>query len=294
MNIILTGATGYLGSHLLKVLLDLKHQVIVLKRTTSNEERIKEIIDHVWVVNIDKEPLEKAFKFFKIDLVLHTATCYGRKDETLSEVFSANTDFPLKLLELAINYKVDAFFNTDTFFNTETIQYSHLNNYALSKKQFQMWGESLALQHKIRFFNLRLQHMYGPGDASDKFINNIVKSFKDNISEIKLTKGLQKRDFIYIEDVVDAYMVLIDFLQFNSYDFFYQNIGVGTGDPISICELVKLAHKLAISSTKLRFGEIPLRKGEFDISTSDIKFLNQIGWKPKHSLQQGLLKLIEY
>ena len=135
--------------------------------------------------------------------VVHTATCYGRNRETPLEVFEANLKFPLDLLEKA------ALFSTDTFFNTDTILYKYLNGYSLSKHQFVEWGKQYADEHKIKFCNIKLEHMYGPGDDDSKFTTYVINSCLNNVPEVKLTLGEQERDFIYIDDVVSAYQLLL-------------------------------------------------------------------------------------
>ena len=57
----------------------------------------------------------------------------------------------------------------------------------------------------MRFINVRLQHVFGPGDDPDKFVPSLVKSCLGDLPEIRLTDGTQKRDFVFILDVVSAY-----------------------------------------------------------------------------------------
>ena len=70
----LTGGTGFLGSHLLKQLSDKDYNVIVLKRSYSDIWRIKEFIDQIKFYDIDKTAIEDIFKENKIDYVVHLAT----------------------------------------------------------------------------------------------------------------------------------------------------------------------------------------------------------------------------
>ncbi len=285
-KILLTGATGFLGSHLLAAFLKQQWEVSIIKRSFSNISRIEHLLPSVSYINIDKEPLELIFeRAGKFDAVVHTATCYGRNGETAPEVLQSNLDFPLTLLNTA------TFFNTTTFFNTATILYEYLNYYALSKKQFEEWGKIYANQEKIGFVNLQLEHIYGPKDDSSKFTTFIFESLKNNVPHIDLTPGEQKRDFIYIDDVASAYITLlnsdkiINNKSFSVYD-------VGTGEAVSIREFVELAKKMLNSKSELCFGKQPYRQHEVMLSKADISALQEQGWEVQTTLQNGILKTI--
>jgi nucleoside-diphosphate-sugar epimerase len=116
MKILLTGATGFLGSHLIPAILAAGHEVAILKRSFSDTRRIKGYLDNVQSFDVDIVPIERPFEECgQFDCVVHTATNYGRQRETATEVFESNLAFPLRLLQTA------------TFFNTATILYLYLN-----------------------------------------------------------------------------------------------------------------------------------------------------------------------
>ena len=243
-TLLITGATGFLGSHLVRKFLDSGHRVAILKRNNSDLKRLDSCVSNISIFNIE-EGLDVPFKSLgHVDAVIHAATCYGRSGEKVAEIFEANTVFPLKLLEMA------------TFFNTDTILYKYLNSYALSKHHFADWGKSFADSGKINFINLKLEHMYGAGDDVSKFITFVIRTCLKNEEELKLTLGEQKRDFIHIDDVVNAY----EFLLANKSQLTsgFSEFGVGSGQSTSIAKLVSTIHHLAASKTKLLFGALPL------------------------------------
>jgi nucleoside-diphosphate-sugar epimerase len=129
--------------------------------------------------------------------------------------------------------------------------------------------------------------MYGPGDDSFKFTTFIFESLKNNLPQIELTPGEQKRDFIYIDDVVDAYVVLLEKQQqeaeFSEYE-------IGSGEAISIREFVETAKKIAKAKTELVFGVKEYREHEIMFSQANIKKLQGCGWAPHVPLDQGILK----
>lgn len=286
MKVLVTGATGFLGSHLTKALLKEKNEVIVLKRSFSNTQRIDEVLGQVTTYNIDQCALELPFKEQgHIDAIIHTATCYGRKNESIVKVHDTNTNFPLKLLETA------AQFNTKTFFNTDTILEKDVNTYALSKKQFVEWGKTFADARKIQFINLKLEHIYGPDDDESKFVTYIINSCLNNVPELNLTKGEQQRDFIYIDDVVSAYMILLK--QYHEEKADFGEYEIGSGETISIKDFVLMVHKLTRSKTKLNFGAVPYRENEMMETKANTRLLNKLCWDSKYTVQSGIRKVVE-
>jgi CDP-paratose synthetase len=286
-NILLTGAAGFLGSHLLEELLAKRYKVIILKRSTSNTWRIPHLLDQVSSYDIDKQLLELVFEQQNINVVIHTAGQYGRDGCSISKVIEANVIFGVNLMDACLRH------NVKTFINTDTMLLPYLNNYSLSKKQFVEWLK----QHsdRIQVVNLRLDHMYGVKDDDNKFVAWILSQLKENTPKIKLTPGEQKRDFIYIDDVVSAFMIVLDkrrgLSQFSEFD-------VGTGRLLSVRKFVeRMAFYYKKSNpklqTKLLFGAVPYRKGEVMSVNVDTADLNKIGWQPKIELDEGINKIIK-
>jgi nucleoside-diphosphate-sugar epimerase len=282
--ILLTGGTGYLGSKILKQLVDNGYNIILLKRSFSNPVRIKEYINKITSYDIDLVPLERIFSENAIDTIVHCATNYGRGENDPLQVIEANLVLPLKLLELGKKYHVKSFINTDTILD------KRINYYSLSKKQFKDW--LFVYKHDYTCINVALEHFYGSGDDETKFVTYIVHNLLKNVDRIDLTKGEQKRDFIYIDDVVNAFIKIINSLDNFSKDFY--EFEVGTNHPLSIKEFVELAKQLSGNKqTLLNFGALPYRENEvmnYKVNTSEIL---KLGWKCNRTVEEGLKKMIE-
>ena len=286
-RVLLTGATGFLGSHLLDALLNRGYDVVILKRSTSNIYRIQHVIDSVASYDIDLKSLEVAFKEQKIDVVIHTAGQYGRNGCSIAEIIESNVVFGASLLDACLKYSVGTFINTDTMLQP------YLNNYSLSKKHFVDWLR----QHsdRVRIVNLKIEHMYGTKDDDSKFVAWFLSQLREGVSEIELTSGKQKRDFIYVSDVVSAFLAVLDKNETLSK---FSELEVGTGQAISVREFVErllcFYQKYdSKSQTKLLFGAIPYRKGEAMSVSVDITDLKKIGWQPMVSLDDGLSRIIQ-
>jgi CDP-paratose synthetase len=137
----------------------------------------------------------------------------------------------------------------------------------------------------ITSVNILLEHFFGPGDDESKFITGMINKMKSNVPEIELTAGTQIRDFIFIEDVLDAYFVVIK----NIETFIgYVNLPLGSGQGITIREIVEFIRELSQSSSVLKFGAVKMRDNELMKSDADISMLNKLGWNPKYNLIEGL------
>lgn len=296
-QILLTGATGFLGSHLLEALIK-TNLVIILKRSFSDVRRIAHLDNNKFIsYDIDKESIERIFAVNNIRTVIHMAVNYGKKYTSKSQIIYDNVVFPMRLIETAASSKkVDIFINTDTFLNSGILKYEYFLDYILSKKQFVEWLSCFS--HGIKIINLKLQHIYGTRDSDDKFIPEIINQLLLNSKEIKLTKGGQERDFIYIDDVVNAYIKVLE--STGNLTNYYEEFDVGTGKKYTIRELMMMAKNLTenILKTKLRtrlnFGALPYRKGEMMDIKENISKLKKLGWIPEVSLSDGLTKTIKY
>lgn len=283
-TILLTGGTGFLGSYIVKRLINEEFNVIVVKRSTSKLFRLESVVDKVIFYDLDAIRLDKIFQENAIDIIVHCATNYGRSSIPPTEIIQANLFLPLELLQLAKGYQVKSFINTDTLLD------KRINSYSLSKKQFLEWLTSFSKE--LTCVNVALEHFYGPFDDRSKFVSKIILDLLNNVSCIELTPGEQKRDFIYIDDVVDAFIKLIEFsLDISNGLYHYE---IGTGETIEIRKFVKLINTLTANKvTQLKFGTLPYRENEIMESCADLSSLLKLGWQPKISLIEGLKHTIE-
>ena len=286
-KLLITGSTGFLGSNLIKKLIKKKYFIICLVRNKSNFENIKHFTKHRYIkfFNYEKKKLRKVFLDYRIDGVIHCATNYGLNVTSSKEIIDSNLIFPLKILELSVKSGVKFFINSDTILN------KNISEYTLSKNQFNEWLKLYSKQ--IKCCNVKLEHFYGPGDNKTKFVINLILSFLSRKKNIDFTPGNQKRDFIYIDDVAEAFIKILDFTFYNNFD--YKEFEVGTQKYLQLKKFVAIVKKLSKNhETNLNFGALKYRKGEKMNINVNIKSLKKIGWSPKVSLRQGLLKTIKY
>lgn len=288
--IIITGATGFLGSHILKYFLkNTNYNVLIIKRSFSDTTRINNELKNqkVRFINIDECNLDSIK--LPIKGIIHCATDYGRNNKKSSQVLKANLIFPVELLEFATKRNIELFINMGSYFNKANMSYLYLKDYSLSKKSFNLWLQYFS--HKIKIINMQLEHIYGEDDNKEKFVEFAIKNIAiDKADSIDLTHGDQKRDFIYVEDVCSACLKVFNYGLKNHLK--YKNFEVGRAEAISVKDLVLLIKELSHSKTKLNFGALPYRDDEIMTSFAENSELLNLGWTPKYDLKSGILKIL--
>lgn len=282
-TVLLTGATGFLGSHIARALLELPVKLYATVRQSSNFARLLDIKARIEWVGIDGQLSLAVSKLPPIDCIIHCATDYGRGEARPISTIESNLILPLQLLETAVVNGLRCFINTDTYLD------KGINHYSLSKKQFAEWLESY--RDRLVCLNVVLEHFYGPHDNKTKFVTWLADQLLEEVERIPLTAGNQRRDFVYIDDVVAAFLAILRFAQ--ETDVGFHRFDVGSGTPISIRHFAELLKVMTGNSrTVLDFGVIPYRPGEAMDATIDVRPLSALGWKPTVSLTEGLSKTI--
>ena len=240
-------------------------------------------------ISYNKDNLKSIFINNKIDFIVNVATKYFSEGNDLLSLIKTNLVLPLEILQLARKYNVKAFLNADTFFNNPKYSYTYLPEYILSKKQVLEWILLKNTEKTLKIFNMKIFHMYGKNDSEKKFVPSTISKIKNNQSFIDLTKGEQKRDFIFIDDVASAFKIVLESYETLPY---FENFQVGTGKSTSIRGFVEMVKDKLNSTVELRFGKVPYRKNEIMDSKADNKNLTKLGWKIVYDLDKGLLNVL--
>ncbi|WP_421831884.1 NAD-dependent epimerase/dehydratase family protein [Limnobacter sp.] len=286
-KILITGASGYLGGRLCHHLTAAGYQVAALVRPNSNLKKLQGL--NIQLIEL-AEYHELAAKVSQLNLggVIHTACSYGRKGESVQEVVEANYLLGVALLQGCISAGKPV-----VFLNTGTVLQSSVGIYAITKNQFSELGMQLCAGSqapKVQFIDIALQHMFGPGDDASKFTTYVIRSCLANIHSLPLTEGTQRRDFIYIDDVVQGYSTLLD--QAGSLNK-TERVELGSSHAPTLREFVEMVHQLSNSKTKLEFGAVPMRAGDAPICVANTQRMQQLGWSARYSLQEGITKTIQ-
>jgi len=288
MKILITGGTGFIGNAIANKLCDDGHQLVLLLKNKDSLKKIRCLNFKNQIIYSDSDISRLDHELKKVsgvDAVIHAATNYGREENDLISPLYTNLVLPIKLLQFCNNNSVNRFINLDTFFNQTSKKYDYLKLYTLTKKQLLEWG-SLS-SNVVNFINLKLFHVYGPNDKKDKFVPTLIKKLKLN-ETVDLTSGSQKRDFIYLDDVINAVCRSLSMPLVSC----YQSFDIGTGKLTSVKEFVTLLHEICGSRSTLNFGVLQERAGELKNPYANLRSNDSLGWKYQVDIREGLHKMI--
>ena len=267
MRILLTGATGYLGSNIAHALEDDGHEVTCVVRKESCTEGLKSY--RLIMNNLDE--IDEELSCRKYDWVINTACVYRQNASLYGDMINANLVFPSQLLNLAVKNHISNFMTMGTSLPDT------FNMYSFTKSGMSKIGKYIS-DHEgmINFADMKLEMFYGSyiEGGNDAFVRNrFIQSTAYKLAsgeDIKLTEGTQKRDIIH---VFDAVSIILRVLRMNLHGF--REFPVGTGENHSIREIAEFMHKYINSSSHIEFGAVSSREGEPD-TLADVKWYDEI------------------
>ena len=268
-TILLTGATGFVGSHLLERLLKKGYKVVCILRENSNTWRIEHLLKNINLRLINFKKPTFSFNTWNIDCVIHCATHCSKEENygNCKETIESNINFPIKLLNLAIEHNVPYFINTGSGFQDSKPDLI----YSQSKSIFETILKKAVEAQRIKALTLQLYSPYGPKDNAKVLPFIIKKALKKEL--IHLTSPYERLEFTYIEDIVDAYMLALNEIPNVTQ---YENIQILSFPDATLQQVV---NKICTQT-----------EGEFEHFYPK----NILDWKPKHTFEQGLKKTIAW
>lgn len=294
MNILITGATGFIGSNLVKKFLKGDHNIFcTLLENEENpfgEENVKSI-------KLDYSEINAAIDFFKenkIEGIIHLAAYVLpgiQKTNDVEILINSNIKFGSVMLEIATQAKVNWFINTGTYWqNYKDADYSPVNLYAATKQAFEDIAKYYYEAYDLKFCTLRLFDTYGSNDPRSKVFNLWNKISKSG-EVLDMTYGDQIMDFSYIDDIVDAYLLLSYYLHNNSDkvnngDIYF----LQSPERYTLKELAQIFEEETSTKLNINWGERPYKAREVmkPITTEKIIY----GFQHKVSIREGIKKIV--
>lgn len=297
--ILLTGATGFLGSHILDKLVENGYNVAILKRSWSDTWRINYLLDQIKIFNLDLTSLEEIFQSIKPEYVIHLATLYSKfdSDADIDNMHKSNVYFPADLLEIGVKHGLKGFINTGTFFEYDCTQQpinennpiKPFNLYAQTKLDFELILKSYS--EKINISTFRIFSPYGERD-NNKLIPMLIQKALSK-QTIQLSDGMQKLDFIYALDVAGVYIEALKVMLLKENLGSYNVYNLGSGTPTSVREVVSVVEQNLGEHIDVVWGDPSTV--DIPIAYADLsKIKKELSWIPSYSIHQGIANTIEY
>jgi len=300
-KILVTGGTGFVGANLVARLVKIGYRPTVLIRKESNDWRLKDIISKVDFLEtdiLDYERLEKDIVRVCPDLIYHLAVYGGSqgKQKNFQKILNTNIFATINLLNAGFNAGVKYFINTGSSSEygikekimKETDVLSPINYYAVTKVATTLLARVFSIENKLPLATLRLFSPYGYYDDEDRFVSTVIRAGLEN-KDMELSDPNFVRDFIFIEDVVDAY---IYFLKGKNY--YGEIFNIGSGKQTTLADFTKIAEKVIGKAMKIKWAmhksnQFEPKRWQADISKAKLA----LNWRPKHTLKTGISKIIK-
>lgn len=214
MRVLLTGATGFIGSQLTHRLVAEGHAVAIVVRPESQFDMLQAVLPLIQVHLYDGSysSLVRALELSEPELVFHVASLFlaQHKPQDVARLIESNLNFPTQLLEAMSQVGVRQLINTGTswqHYQNET--YNPVNLYAATKQGFEALLAYYIEAQDFRAITLKLFDTYGPADTRPK-IFSLLRKIARTGETLRMSPGEQLLDLVYIDDVLDAYLLAME------------------------------------------------------------------------------------
>lgn len=310
-NVLVTGASGFLGSWLTRELLVNDSNVFALIRDLDPRSQLMSsgLINKVGVIQGALEEfssIERAINENEIDTVFHLGaqTIVGVAYRSPLSTFDSNIRGTYNLLEACRIHKAsikrvviassDKAYGSSTILPyTEDMPLQGAHPYDVSKSCADLISSSYATSYNLPVVIARCGNLYGGGDLNwSRLIPGLIRDYFNHKTPKIRSNGTYTRDYLYVEDAVKAYMLLAE--QLIREDVIGQSFNFGPNKPYSVTEIIKQvkAHMNIMDETCeiMNLAGDEIRHQSLDSS----KARRKLGWQPQYDLQDGLSETIKW
>ncbi|MCY4523999.1 MAG: GDP-mannose 4,6-dehydratase [Halobacteriovoraceae bacterium] len=313
MKILITGAAGFIGSHLVDSLLEESHEITGIDNFDPfydrkiKEDNLKMALKHnsfqfkeLDICNY--ESLLEHLNNHRYDLIIHLAARAGVRPSLKKplDYVRTNVEGSISLLNamMETNHRKLIFSSSSSIYGKSPefpFQESHISQqyifsvYAVSKQSAEAFMRLYYNLYKFSVINLRFFTVYGPRQRPDLAIHSF---FKANLlkKEISLFgDGLMARDYTYIEDILQGIKGAINRIK-DSKTPLCETYNLGNHNPVNLKQLITTIEDISGKKNQITYRDIPL--GDVPITFADIsKACEYLDYKPKTSIKEGLEKM---
>ena len=319
-KVLVTGAAGFIGFHLIQSLIRKNYEVIGV-----------DDLNHYYDVSLKQSRLEilkkiNGFKFFKIDItfrsdlnalfknhdfdfVYHLAAQAGVRYSIENPDVYINTNLVgfYNVLELSKEYSVKHFFyasSSSVYGNSDNVPYSVLDKtdepeslYAATKKSNELIAFAYSQLFKLNSTGFRFFTVYGPYGRPDMAYFSFTKSIIENKPIDVYNNGDMSRDFTYIDDVITGIIRVTNYLEENNFEWSNTQkakiLNIGNSNPEKLSSLIKYIEKALRKKAKCNF--LPMQPGDVFKTYADIEETQRlIAYSPNTSLEFGISSFVDW
>jgi len=300
-KVLVTGGAGFIGSHIVEELVSRNYKVVVLDDfSTGQKSNLENVKDRIKIITgsiTKKEVVDKAMK--GIEYVFHHAAFVSvpesiKKPKTTWDINIRGTKL---LLNAAVKNKVKRFVfassaavygNNPKLPKNESMKLEPISPYAQSKRMGEIMCEQYREKEGLSTICLRYFNVFGPRQNPyseySGVISKFIGSFAMNQQPTIFGDGEQTRDFIFINDVVQANMLAMDKKVGGSFN-------IATGESTTINKLLETINKAMNKNIAPRYHN--QREGDIKFSYADIqKAKKYLSFKPEYSFEEGIKETI--
>lgn len=298
-SVLVTGGNGFIGRHLVRRLLADGCEVTLLQRSP---DVIDARIELLRVQGLSSNLMSDVLAGRRFDWLVHLAA-YGVRpqDRNIEEMFRINVDVTRYLVERASSWCPRAIViggsGSEYMLDgvdgpvAEDHPLEAFKPYGASKAAGTLCATAIGCAWAMPLAVCRMFGVYGPGEAPHRLVSSLVNGLRGT-DRVPLSPGLQKRDFLFVEDAVEALVKVGCALEAQPKQLI---LNVGTGEPISVREFAgRVAMILGVPVERLGFGDIPMRLDEAMVfSGIPLKLSAYTGWQPKVGLDEGIGRCVD-
>jgi nucleoside-diphosphate-sugar epimerase len=301
-RVLVTGATGFVGANLARRLLRDGHEVHLLVRPQHQTWRIHDIRNAVQLHEVelaDEARLTDTVHQIRPEWVFHLAA-YGAypSQRDLRQMVQSNFIGTINLVEACLTTGFEAFVNTGSSSEygfkdhppTEQEGLEPNSDYAVTKASATLYCRHVAQSRRVHLPTLRLYSVYGPFEEPSRLMPTLI-GYGLRRKLPPLVSPDIARDFVFTEDVDDAYLLAATCPG--------QELGavynVGTGRQTSLDEVVAVARKVLGIAAKPQWGSMARRQWDTHTWVANIQAIQRgLGWQPRFTVEQGFRAMTEW
>jgi nucleoside-diphosphate-sugar epimerase len=289
---LMTGATGFIGSHLAQRLLAEDWTVHAIVRHGSDLSSLHALQPEVIVHYHDgsTENMISIVAESKPTVVFHLASFFlvQHRSNDVEQLVRSNILFGTQLAEAMVINNVYALVNTGTSWqHFENRAYSPVCLYAATKQAFEAILQFYVETSPLQAITLKLFDTYGPGDSRPKLFTLLRKSIREQ-QPLAMSPGEQLIDLVYIDDVVQSFITAATLLLTKTTGR-NEEYAISSQAPIRLKDLVELYGRIVNKKIPVEWGSRPYRLREVMVPWSSNRKLP--GWKPMIGIEEGIRRM---